>query len=255
MAQEFPNLDFPFTQQDIITDPWRAFLRTLWERTGGISGGVSVPVGSLSMYAGSSVPDGWLLCDGAAVSRTTYSRLFSQIGTAYGSGNGFSTFNLPNLSGRFPRGAAGGPDTVGSGGGNDSVVLTTNELPPHTHSLDSVPHTHLITDPGHVHLLTDPGHIHTLTDPGHTHDIGSDTVAAAGAFVAQGLVDTGSVVTDSAVTGITVNSALTGATVDSATTGITAEPTTQGGAAGVTGLGQPLPTLPAYTTVNFIIKV
>lgn len=57
---------------------------------------VLVPVGVISMYAGNTAPAGYLLCDGSAVSRSVYSSLFSIIGTSYGSGNGSTTFNLPN---------------------------------------------------------------------------------------------------------------------------------------------------------------
>ena len=56
--------------------------------------------GDYKMIAGSTIPDGWLLCNGAAVSRTTYAKLFAAIGTRYGSGNGSTTFNLPNFNGR-----------------------------------------------------------------------------------------------------------------------------------------------------------
>lgn len=59
----------------------------------------AVPTGCISHFH--TVPDGWLLCNGAAVSRTTYANLFAVIGTKYGSGDGSTTFNLPNLSGRF----------------------------------------------------------------------------------------------------------------------------------------------------------
>lgn len=58
------------------------------------------PKGSVIQFAGSTAPSGWLLCDGTAVSRTTYADLFAIIGTTYGAGNGSSTFNLPNLKGR-----------------------------------------------------------------------------------------------------------------------------------------------------------
>ena len=60
----------------------------------------AAPVGEVSSFAGSSAPTGWLLCDGSAVSRTTYAALFAIIGTTYGVGNGSTTFNLPNLKGR-----------------------------------------------------------------------------------------------------------------------------------------------------------
>ena len=63
-------------------------------------------VGAVIAFAGSTSPDGWLLCDGTAVSRTTYAALFSVIGTTYGSGNGSTTFNLPNLTNKFIQGNA-----------------------------------------------------------------------------------------------------------------------------------------------------
>ena len=56
------------------------------------------PTGSIKPFAGTTIPDGYLLCDGSAVSRTTYAALFAVIGTTYGSGDGSTTFNLPNLS-------------------------------------------------------------------------------------------------------------------------------------------------------------
>lgn len=65
----------------------------------------SAPSGAMMAYGGSSAPSGWLFCDGSAVSRTTYSALFTAIGTGFGSGDGSTTFNLPNTSGVFLRGA------------------------------------------------------------------------------------------------------------------------------------------------------
>ena len=64
------------------------------------------PTGVVQAFAGSTTPQGWLLCDGSAVSRTTYAALFSAIGTKYGSGNGSTTFNLPNLTDKFIQGNA-----------------------------------------------------------------------------------------------------------------------------------------------------
>jgi microcystin-dependent protein len=61
------------------------------------------PVGEVTFFCGDSVPDGWLECDGSAVSRTTYADLFSEISTIYGSGDGATTFNLPDLRGRYLR--------------------------------------------------------------------------------------------------------------------------------------------------------
>jgi hypothetical protein len=63
------------------------------------------PVGSMTMYAGASAPTGWLLCDGSAVSRTTYSDLYTAISTTWGIGNGSTTFNLPDMREASPYGA------------------------------------------------------------------------------------------------------------------------------------------------------
>lgn len=81
-----------------------------------------VPVGVIAPYVNSSAPTGWLLCNGAAVSRATYSDLFAVIGVSYGAGDGASTFNVPNLQNVFLRGG-----TPGSTGGSDS----------HAHNLSS----------------------------------------------------------------------------------------------------------------------
>lgn len=66
------------------------------------------PPGMISYFANDSAPGGWLLCNGAQVSRTTYSDLFAAIGTTFGAGNGSSTFNVPDLRGEFLRGWDGG---------------------------------------------------------------------------------------------------------------------------------------------------
>ena len=73
---------------------------TLVSVGGGAGGGDSAPIGQVSMYAGSTAPNGFLMCDGSAVSRTTYSDLYNVIGTTYGTGDGSTTFNLPNIKGR-----------------------------------------------------------------------------------------------------------------------------------------------------------
>ena len=107
-----------------------------------------VPIGAVSPYAGSSAPSGWLLCYGQNVSRTTYSALFSAISTTFGSGDGSTTFTLPDLRGRVAAGkdnmggssasrlvnmVSGG--TLGASGGAERHQLSTGEMPAHTHSI------------------------------------------------------------------------------------------------------------------------
>jgi microcystin-dependent protein len=94
------------------------------------------PVGVVKVYAGtaSSVPQGWLPCDGRIVTKDAYPALFAAIGTTYG-GNGAPNFNLPNIVGREVRGAGAGND-LGVTGGADSVTLTDANLPSHSHSID-----------------------------------------------------------------------------------------------------------------------
>lgn len=80
---------------------------------------VIMPTGVIVPFGGSSAPAGHLLCNGAAVSRTTYADLFAVIGTTYGAGDGSTTFNVPDMRGRFPLGkaASGTGSTLGGTGG------------------------------------------------------------------------------------------------------------------------------------------
>lgn len=105
--------------------------------------GAFMPTGAVIPYAGASAPAGFLIADGAAVSRTTYAALFGIIGTTFGVGDGSTTFNIPSLVQRFPFGA-NGTYPRGSVGGNILINPTTNQLPAHSHN---------ITDPGHAHDL------------------------------------------------------------------------------------------------------
>lgn len=87
--------------------------------------------GIIQMFAGTTPPSGWLLCDGAAVSRTTYAALFVAIGTTWGAGDGSTTFNLPDLRGRAPIGAGTGSGlTARTLGG----TLGSENIQAHTHS-------------------------------------------------------------------------------------------------------------------------
>ena len=86
----------------------------------------NTPVGLISMYSGTTAPTGWLICDGSAISRTTYATLFGVIGTTYGSGDGSTTFNLPNLKGKVPVGLNSSDtdfDTIGETGGGKQTII------------------------------------------------------------------------------------------------------------------------------------
>lgn len=94
--------------------------------------------GLITLYAGTTAPQGWAFCDGAAVSRTNFPALFSAIGTTYGSGDGSTTFNLPSLKGRVPVGLDSAQtefNTLGKQGGEKTHILTEAELPAHTHTV------------------------------------------------------------------------------------------------------------------------
>ena len=81
----------------------------------------------------------WIICDGGAISRTTYAALFTLIGTSYGAGDGSTTFNLPDLGGKVQRGYKSGDPSygaIGQTGGAENVTLTANQLPAHTHDVD-----------------------------------------------------------------------------------------------------------------------
>lgn len=95
---------------------------------GAMTSGSSTPIGTITAYGGSTAPSGWLMCDGSEVSRAEYSLLFDVIGTAYGEGDGSTTFNLPSMAGRTTIGSSAS-HALGSTGGEESHELTASELP------------------------------------------------------------------------------------------------------------------------------
>lgn len=149
-----------------------------------------LPVGVIFPYGGSSAPSGWLMCDGSAVSRTTYATLFTAISTAFGAGDGSTTFNLPNTARKVLVGAGGTgtstlANTVGATGGAETHTLTTAELAVHNHG------------------VTDPTHSHNYYLPN------SDT-AGAGVAVGVSADFSASTATSSSTTGISINNAGSG---------------------------------------------
>lgn len=160
--------------------------------------------GDLKITARAAAPDGWLMCEGQAVSRATYSALFAAIGTTYGKGDGATTFNIPDLRGRVPVGVDGAAgrlsenDTLGASGGHKN-------MPAHSHASGTLAtagsgtgisvngvgdHNHTTTGQynftrtggsgglapagaGTESFGTGPagGHTHSINDPGHSHGV------------------------------------------------------------------------------------
>lgn len=97
------------------------------------------PSGEIKMWPTATAPTGFLLCTGAAVSRTIYAALFAVIGTTFGAGDGSTTFNLPDFDNRFPVGAGDLYAAAATGGSKDAVAVS---------------HTHTATDSGHTHTYS-----------------------------------------------------------------------------------------------------
>jgi microcystin-dependent protein len=154
--------------------------------------GTAAVTGTIMIVGMSTPPTGWLKCDGAAVSRTTYSALFSAIGTTFGAGDGSTTFNVPELRGEFARGwdDGRGVDTARVFGSSQAEETTS-----HTHTASSggvsAGHTHEISatsdnnSVSHTHVVS----INTGTNSvGHTHTF-SGTANSAGAHTHTFLID------------------------------------------------------------------
>jgi microcystin-dependent protein len=116
----------------------------------------AIPTGMIAPFAGAAAPAGWLLCDGTPVPREDYWDLFLVIGVSYGSGNGSSTFNVPDLCSRVPIGKGKTVNT--SLGDNDNIAEESRSLQ----------HSHNTTFSGHYHDMTGAGSTLT-TNIGHTH--------------------------------------------------------------------------------------
>lgn len=232
------------------------------------------PVGVVLPYAGSSAPTGYLLCNGASVSRTTYSALFGIVSTTYGSVDG-STFNVPNLQDRVPVGknATGTFATLGGTGGAETVALTIAELASHAHTTPAlsgtftsnpatVAHTHT-TNIGHDHA-----HTITANQGSHTHATAlvptayttqrTASAGTGGALVAS----SGTVDTDATDPAITISGGITALP----TTNVTSSAATStshshdtavsfaAGTSGTNGSGTAHNNLQPYIVLNYIIK-
>lgn len=154
----------------------------------------NAPVGTMSMYAGSAAPAGWLLCQGQTVSFADYPLLAAVFGVTGG------TWTLPDLRQRVPLGSGTGYVLRTDGGATtDSVTLATTNLPSHYHNIE---HGHGIADhdhtyshthgcPDHSHSVNDhnhtiPDHSHGITDPGHAHNMPLLNSGTFGGYAGEG---------------------------------------------------------------------
>jgi microcystin-dependent protein len=206
--------------------------------------------GMIDMFAGDVAPRNWALCNGQAISRQAYPKLFAVVGTKYGAGDGQRTFNVPNMSGRFPLGVGGG-HAMGQSGGAEAVTLTEAEMPSHQHDIS---HTHAgVNSTGasadHAHYVSA-----TVTTVGdHLHNVNL-TTGGKRADGNQGTV----------IGGGNTNTDARGAhnhTFAAWTGGFNADhshavyvPTFNGGS-DWRGGQQPHNNMPPYVTVNYIIRL
>ena len=184
-----------------------------------------MPPGSVIAYAGSTAPGGWMMCNGQDLDRQIYKNLFAAIGTVYGTGDGSTTFNVPNLNGKVIVGTSSADaefDVLGETGGEKTHTLTTAEMPSHNHG---------VTDPGHVHGVTDPGHAHSYTATQVSGSIENDSPDYTGSVFQNGQT------TSTSTTGVTVNTNTTGISIQN------------------TGGGQAHNNLQPYMALRYIIKV
>lgn len=207
-----PTDDNPSGVQVWSIDPWGP-------GAGGGQTNITSFIGDTRAFAGPAIaiPAQWYACYGQAVSRATYAAAFAVLGTTWGSGDGSTTFNLPDFRGRALFGldnmggsaanrvTSGGSGisgtTLGATGGNQAVQT----------------HNHTVTDPGHQHTLNDPGHVHT-----ETLGQGTSGSKAAWNINTSGTQSSTNLTTVSATTGITMDTAETGITLANYGTGSSA---------------------------------
>lgn len=135
------------------------------------------PVGIVQVWGLEKIPEGYLKADGREVSRATYSKLFAIIGTHYGAGDGSTTFNLPDLTGKAAVGLNINDNdfsNLGKTGGTKTETLSVDQMPSHTHIQNA--HTHI--QESHTHAQREHTHIqeaHTHTQNSHNHSQNSHT--------------------------------------------------------------------------------
>lgn len=217
----------------------------------------SMPVGSMTMYAGTTAPTNWLLAQGQSISRTTYATLFTLIGTTYGSVDG-SSFNIPDFRGRFPVGVgteAWHNALNKKGGSKDAVVVSHSHTMNHDH-----PSTTTSSDT-HSHSAN---HNHTASSAGggdHAHLFNTRDNMNAGGSVGDPMISNstgtaslrGTTQSGTHTHGVTVNTATVSTGTDAHTH--TLDVPNYTGSTSTTGSSATEANLPPFIAINFMIKV
>jgi microcystin-dependent protein len=148
-----------------------------------LTGIEGIPTATIVPWSASSVPTGFLECNGAAVSRSTYSALFAIVGTTYGAGDGSSTFLLPDIQDNVPLGksgtkalaSTGGANTVAStgnvGGSTANATLSTAQLASHSHTGGGGGGQAVSVAPEASALSSSPSTGSTGSGTGHSHNM------------------------------------------------------------------------------------
>ncbi|RMG86774.1 MAG: phage tail protein [Chloroflexi bacterium] len=134
-------------------------------------------VGEIRMFAGNFAPRGWAFCDGQLLPISQYDALFSLLGTAYG-GDGRTTFGLPDMRGRIPVHAGHG-HRLGQRAGVESVTLTANQIPTHTHVMRGSTSGLLGIEPAGSFLGSTSGDLYTADETPDTN-MANESISAVG---------------------------------------------------------------------------
>jgi microcystin-dependent protein len=234
-----------------------------------------IPIGGIIDYGGSTAPNSnFVLPQGQAINRTTYATLFSLFGTTYGTGDGSTTFNVPDLVGRVVAMLDAGssrlsstylgssPATLGNAGGSQNHTLTTAELPAHSHA-------NTLADSGHTHTWGPAGSQANIAGTGAAGTIsllqvpGGITSANATQSISVtsnvSNVVTGTVLANAATTASATrqlsNDAGSGSLVSSASNSISVTSSNTGAAGNGTGAASPVATVQPTIILNKILRV
>lgn len=191
-----PNYSFflPLVDDPTDQDLWGGYLNDNFSSLDTLLANLT-PSGVVANTAATSAPTGWLLCAGQAVNRATYAALFSAIGTTYGSGDGSTTFNVPDARGRV----LAGVDNMGGTAANRITVANSG-----------IAGTTLGAAGGNEQMQAH-SHVATVTDPSHTHTYSKSlSVGGIAAGAGSGFNTTENATTSAASTGITVANGNTG---------------------------------------------